>query len=190
MRPSVDLPAPRRPIKAMRSFRAGSAAGCPSTWDSVRRARISVASSRPRSSSRTTDHSGDDSESSPTSSAIVAPSARASWREQHHRGVALARLEVGEMAFRDPCGDGKALARQAALRSQRPHPVTQVCEEGVFGHNESILVHVRHAGKIDSRNSVALTYQTVRRASIETSTVCGNIDAGQTLGRTPHGNAR
>ena len=60
IRPSVDLPAPRRPIRAIREARPGttSPAALPSRSPSAMRARCSVASSRLANRSRRSSHSG------------------------------------------------------------------------------------------------------------------------------------
>ena len=79
MRPSVDLPAPRRPTSAMRPRRDGSSPSVPSTSASARRARRNSASLRPASSSRRLSHSGVPVVTSPISSASGQCSAPATW---------------------------------------------------------------------------------------------------------------
>ena len=73
IRPSVDFPAPRRPIKAIRDERTGASSwrGAPPPMSSkvARRTRRSVVSSRSASISRSMSHSGDRVVTSPTSSA-------------------------------------------------------------------------------------------------------------------------
>ena len=79
MRPSVDLPAPRRPMSAMRDERGRASprpASVPSSSPTATRTRRSVASSRFSSMSRRRSHSGECVVTSPRSSAKEQWSAR------------------------------------------------------------------------------------------------------------------
>ena len=67
--PSVDLPAPRRPINATRGLRAAFPPPVPNNSPTATRTRCSVASSRCSSNSRNINHSGDEVVTSPINSA-------------------------------------------------------------------------------------------------------------------------
>jgi hypothetical protein len=131
--PSVDLPAPRRPMSAMRPSRPLSAGVAPSASASALRARASAASSRPRSISRMRVHSPSVADSSPTSSAIEQPSASRQVAQQHDRCVALASLQVGEMPLGHAGGFGQPLARHCAAKPNRAHPLSKRGEVGSRG---------------------------------------------------------
>ena len=114
IRPSVDLPAPRKPMSAIRRDRAGASSlrggVAPRSSEAATRTRRSVASSRSESISRSISHSGERVVTSPRTSASEHCSAR----------VTLRRMRIE--AFPTPysrlarCRSDTPVARASALR--------------------------------------------------------------------------
>ena len=119
MRPSVDLPAPRKPMSATRSSRPFPAGVAPSASATALRARASgglvaaaqhLADARPFTAvQRLLAHElGDGGAECPRE-----------VPEQHDGGVALAGLQVGEMPLGHPGGFGEPFARHCAAMTDR-----------------------------------------------------------------------
>jgi hypothetical protein len=82
--------------------------------------------------------------SSPTISAIELPESAREVAQQHHRRVALACLEIGEVTLRHAGGFGQPFAGHAATVAQRAHPFAERGQEGIARtfFETSSLVHV------------------------------------------------
>ena len=131
-RPSVDLPAPRSPISAMRGLRWPLPCSPPVRRAARRSPRARGAAS---ASSRLLEQFADQQPFGRAGGHVAEQFGqralqRVGHLQQHQdRGVADAVLEVGEMALGDAGALGQRLARHAAAGAQRAHALAQRDEE-------------------------------------------------------------
>ena len=147
-RPSVDLPAPRSPISAMRRPRAGSSgagaeqladgdAGAAQVGVALAAQRLAQHQPLGRAGRDVADQLGE-----------VAVERAGDLLQDQDRGVADAVFEVGQVPLRHARGLGDRLASQAAARPQEPDALAEGEQEGILGRGRhSCTIVLDDAGR-------------------------------------------